>query len=124
MTTRLQFLYKFTPGPRPELATNPDAWTDEDGVVAAEHFEYLEAATNAGTVLLAGRSQDGIGPAIVIIEAATEPEARAFMENDPFVASGLFGADLHPFRVALGRSLQSPARSEPRVLSRESGVGS
>jgi hypothetical protein len=60
--------------------------------------------------LLAGRSQDGLGPAIVILETASEQEARAFMENDPFVASGLFGADLHPFRIALG-SHQSPVAS-------------
>lgn len=110
MTTRLQFLYQFTAGPRPELATDPNAWTAEDEAVAAEHFAHLEAATKAGTVLLAGRSQDGLGPAIVIFEAANEQEARAFMEKDPFIASGLFGADLHPFRIALG-SHQSPVTS-------------
>ena len=102
MSTRPQFLYTFTPGPRPDLATNPEAWTTADEAVAAEHFAYLEAAVTEGTVLLAGRSQDGIGPAIVIIEAADESEARTFMENDPFISSGLFGADLHPFRIALG----------------------
>ena len=102
MTARLQFLYTFTPGPRPELATHPEAWTTEDEAIAANHFAYLEAAATNGTVLLAGRSQDGIGPAIVILAAADESEARSFMENDPFVSSGLFGASLHPFRIALG----------------------
>jgi len=110
VTARPQFLYTFTPGRRPELTTDPDAWTDEDEAVAAAHFAYLEAATDAGTVLLAGRSQDGLGPAIVILEATAEQEARAFMEKDPFVVSGLFGADLHPFRIALERSHQSPVK--------------
>ncbi|MEE8497765.1 MAG: YciI family protein [Acidimicrobiia bacterium] len=111
MTTRLQFLYQFTAGPRPDLATDPSAWSPEDEEIAANHFTYLEEAADSGTVLLAGRSQDGVGPAIVILEAVSELEARTFMENDPFLVSGLFGADLHPFRVALGRSRQSPVSS-------------
>ncbi len=55
-------------------------------------------------MILAGRSQDGIGPAIVILEANSQAEALRFMEQDPFITSGLFGADLHEFRVALQRS--------------------
>ncbi len=99
-----QWLYRFTPGDRPELATDLDAWTEADERVGAAHFGYLQQATDAGVVLLAGRSQDGIGPAIVIFEAPSEEEARRFMESDPFVAGGLFGAELHPFRAALLRS--------------------
>ncbi|MEJ2513103.1 MAG: hypothetical protein P8Y72_16080 [Anaerolineales bacterium] len=38
-----------------------------------------------------------------MIEAETEDAARAFMLEDPFVKSELFGADLHPFRAALVR---------------------
>ncbi len=101
---RPQFIYVFTSGPRPELATEPEAWTESDEAIAEDHFSYLRQATEDGAVILAGRSQDGIGPAIVILEAASEAEARRFMEQDPFVASGLFGADLHEFRVALQRS--------------------
>ena len=98
-----QYLYQFLPGLRPELATQPEAWTEEDAQVGADHFAYLEAATAAGTVVMAGRCQDGIGPAVVIIETESEAAARSFMESDPFVASGLFTASLHPFRVALQR---------------------
>lgn len=97
------WIYVFTPGPRPELGTNPEAWTPEDEAVASAHFQRLQQATEAGTVILAGRSPDGIGPAIVVFEAESEEEARAFMESDPFVASGLFGASLHPFNPALVR---------------------
>ena len=52
-------------------------------------------------MILAGRSQDGIGPAIVIFRAESENDARRFMEEDPFVSSGLFRASLHPFCAAL-----------------------
>lgn len=94
-----QWLYRFTPADRPELARG-EGWTAEDETIAAAHVAYLGAAADEGTVILAGRCQDGIGPAIVILEAPDETAARAFMEADPFVSSGLFGADLHPYRVA------------------------
>lgn len=88
---------------RPELITNPDAWTEEDNRIGEAHFAYLKQATEDGIVLLAGRSLDTEGPAIVIIDAASEEEARRFMENDPFVSGGLMRAKLHPFRAALVR---------------------
>lgn len=98
----LQFIYQFDPV-RPELVTDPDAWTEEDTKIGQAHFVYLQKATQEGVVLLAGRSQDGIGPAIVIFEAESEAAARAFMENDPFIAGGLMRGSLHPFRAALVR---------------------
>ncbi len=98
-----EFLYQFHPGDRPELATDPGAWTAADGEVGSAHFERLQRATADGIVILAGRSQDGVGPAIVIFEADDEAAARRFMEDDPFVAHGLFRASLHPFKAALVR---------------------
>lgn len=98
-----QWLYHFLPGTRPELFTDPEAWTEDDDRVATAHFAHLQQALNKGLLILAGRSQDGIGPALVIFEADDEDAARSFMESDPFVSSGLFGASLHPFRAALRR---------------------
>ena len=95
------FLYQFLPGDPPELATDPQAWTEAEDDIATEHYECLREATEAGRVILAGRSQDGIGPAIVISRAESEDDARRFMEEDPFVASGLFHTSLHPFHAAL-----------------------
>jgi hypothetical protein len=40
-----QFLYQFGPGPRPELATEPEAWTPEDEQIGTAHFAYLTQAT-------------------------------------------------------------------------------
>jgi uncharacterized protein YciI len=100
--SKSQFIYVFDPV-RPKLVTNPDAWTEEDIRIAEEHFGYLQQATREGVVLLAGRSLDGVGPAVVIFEAESESAVRSFMEADPFVAGGLMRASLHPFRAALVR---------------------
>lgn len=100
-----QFIYVYDPV-RPELVTDPDAWTEEDDRIFEAHFAYLKTAAEQGVVILAGRSTDGIGPAIVIFEANTEQEAIRFMENDPFVSGGLMRAVLHPFRAALMRKEQ------------------
>ena len=89
------------PGLRRDLASDPSAWTEDDDRVADSHFDYLQEGLKDGKVVLAGRSQDGVGPAIVIINAAGESESRQFMEKDPFISSGLFVANLQPFRVAL-----------------------
>lgn len=99
-----QYLYVFDPV-RPELVTDPDAWTAEDIQIAENHFAHLKRATEERIVILAGRSTDGLGPAVVIFEADTEADARRFMESDPFVAGGLMRATLHPFHAALVRRL-------------------
>jgi len=104
MADKLHWLYQFTPDEaRPDLASNAAAWAEADEDVFTAHYERLRRGAEDGTVILAGRSQDGIGPAIVIFEADSEAEARRFMEEDPFVSEGLFGANLHPFRAALVR---------------------
>ena len=94
------FLYQFDPV-RPELITEPDAWGEDDLRLAEEHFGYLQRATADGVVLLAGRSPDASGPAIVLLYASSRDEALRFMRSDPFVAGGLMRASLHPFRPAL-----------------------
>jgi uncharacterized protein YciI len=97
-----QFIYVFEPI-RPELVTDPDSWTEKETQIAENHVAYLRKAMDEGIVLLAGRSLDSQGPALVVLDAASEEEARRFMENDPFVAGGLFRAHLHPYRAALVR---------------------
>jgi uncharacterized protein YciI len=103
-----QFIYTIQPL-RPALATDPDAWTEAERRIAEQHFAYLKKVTEQDIVLLAGRSPDGIGPAIVVFEAPSEDQARRFMESDPFVASGLMRGSLHPFRAALVRGSSGPA---------------
>ncbi len=96
-----QYIYHFAPlrdGFRPE------SMTPEEDAVAGRHYAYLKTATERRQVLLAGRSLDETGPALVILEAESPDTARGFMESDPFVAEGIMRASLHPFRVALVRS--------------------
>lgn len=106
-----QFIYYLLPGARPELATDPQAWTEEDQRIGTKHFAYPQAGVAQGTVVTAGRSPDGVSPAVMILDAASEDEARLFMESDRFVAPGLFGACLHPFRIALRREPRAGGRT-------------
>jgi uncharacterized protein YciI len=92
------FIYYFEPA-RPVAE-----WGDKEHAVAEQHFAHLKAATDAGKVLMAGRTLDQGGPAFVVFEAVDEAEAKAFMESDPFVSSGQVRPHLHPFRAALMRT--------------------
>jgi uncharacterized protein YciI len=103
MTEIQHYLYHFLPGERADLASNPDAWTEADNQIAADHFDRLKQALEEGILIFAGRSLDGIGPAVVVFKAADIEEARTFMQEDPFVKYGLFRAEIHPFRAALVR---------------------
>ena len=74
--------------------------TPEESAAMSAHWEYLEAKHAAGELILAGPCTD-TAFGIVIFLAASEAEARAFMENDPSVQAEVMGAELHPFRVSL-----------------------
>jgi uncharacterized protein YciI len=66
------------------------------------HFDRLQKAFDAGTVHLAGPTLDGeFG--LVIFDAEDEEAARRFAAEDPSVQAGVMSAELHPFRMSLGR---------------------
>jgi uncharacterized protein YciI len=94
-----QFIYQFE-AIWPELVTYADAWTDEDNRIAEAHYAYLKEATEAGVILLAGRSLDGLGPTVAIFKAESDEAPHQFVENGPFVSGGLLRSHLHPFRAA------------------------
>jgi adenine phosphoribosyltransferase len=101
------FLYKIQPV-RPEmLSDRPTA--DEDRIVD-EHFAYLRRLTEAGVVLLAGRTlnTDPGAFGIVILAPHTEEAARQVMHDDPAVRGRVMRAELYPFRIALLGSLPPP----------------
>lgn len=65
-----------------------------------EHFEYLKELLKKGILTMAGRlSEVLIG--LVMIEVATRDKALDIMRNDPAVKSGVFHAELYPWRIAL-----------------------
>jgi len=74
--------------------------TAEEDAVMEEHFHYLEQATKAGSVLLAGPCLDETF-GIVVFRARDEEAARDFMFNDPSVKKNVMMAELHPLRISL-----------------------
>jgi len=94
------FLYKIQPV-RPEMLSN--GLTAEEDRIISEHFAYLQDLTEAGVVLLAGRTlnTDYSSFGIVILRASSEQEARQIMHNDPAVKQRVMRAELYPYSLAL-----------------------
>ena len=94
------FLYKIQPV-RPEmLSVGP---TPEEEEAISRHFDYLRGLTEAGVVLLAGRTlnTDYSSFGIVIFRAGSEEEARRIVADDPAVQQRVMRAELYPYRIAL-----------------------
>ena len=95
-----QWIYRIEPT-RPAMVA---AATDEESAVVEEHFGYLQALKAAGILILAGRTQVDEGTfGITFFEAPDEISARAVMETDPAVSSGVMRAELYPYAVAVSR---------------------
>lgn len=79
--------------------------TPEEDRLVGEHFQYLKRNTEAGIVLLAGRTQTGEdeprGMGIVIFRAEDDAAAENFAKNDPAIIGGVMSVDILPYRVAL-----------------------
>jgi uncharacterized protein YciI len=77
-----------------------DSPTPEEAVIMEEHFQYLQTAAEAGTVLLAGPcTDDTFG--LVVFRAGNDDAASVFMFNDPSVKKNIMVAELHPMRVSV-----------------------
>ncbi len=95
----------------------------EQATVGA-HFAHLERMAADGVLVMAGRTEasvtaPGESPdagrtkpldGIVVFAAPDHAAAQTRMEADPAVASGLFVAELRPFRLALIRDRVEPRR--------------
>jgi uncharacterized protein YciI len=97
-----QWLYVLRLVPRLHADT---AWTDADKAAVGRHFTRLQAATQQGRVILAGRTAEPGEKTfgLVVFEAPDEASARTFMAEDPAVVAGVMTAELHPYQVALRR---------------------
>jgi len=98
-----QFIYILRLVPR---LHDEKAWTERDSASVFAHFKRLQDATEKRKVILAGRTDEPFSKTfgIVIFEAQSESEAKAFMESDPTVLNGVMVAELHPYSVALIRN--------------------
>ena len=94
-----QFIY-YLKVARVEMLT--EGPTEEEKNIVSAHFAYLQVATEAGVVLLAGRTatHDPGTFGIVVFVAPDEGAAQEFMAADPAVADNVMSAELWPFRVA------------------------
>jgi len=101
------FLYKIQPVRTEMLSVS---LTPDEEQTISEHFSYLEGLTEAGVVLLAGRTlnTDYSSFGIVILTAGSEEEARQIMLNDPAVKQRVMRAELYPYRIALLGTLPRP----------------
>lgn len=99
---RQQYIYVLHLTPRMHEA---NAWTDKENGVIGQHFARLAKATDAGQVILAGRTSEAPDKTfgLVIFEAEDEEAARLFMQSDPAVVANIMSATLHPYSVALYR---------------------
>ena len=102
MVETQQYLYRIQPTRVEMLSQGPSV---EEEARVTEHFEYLQRLLAEGVLILAGRTlnTDPSAFGIVIFTAASEAEARAIVDNDPAVKSGVMRAELYPYRVALWR---------------------
>jgi uncharacterized protein YciI len=94
-----EWLY-FIHAPRENFAAT---MTDEENAVWAEHVKLLQRRMQDGTLILAGPTTGQINTGVCVFEAPDEDAARAYMEEDPTIASGIARGELRGFRAAFLR---------------------
>ncbi|MBX9927366.1 MAG: YciI family protein [Gemmatimonadaceae bacterium] len=97
-----QFIYVLRVVPR---LYDEKAWTAQDNIAVGAHFARLQAAVQAGSVILAGRTSEPLDKTfgLVVYEAADLAAAEAFARADPAVVAGVMTVEVHPYSVALLR---------------------
>jgi len=90
--TKTTYLVLYRPGP---------AWLTGKSVMEQplkEHGKYMLSLYIKGSMKLAGPLSDNAGGA-VLLEVSHEAEAKAIVENDPAVRSGVFVYEMHPWKL-------------------------
>jgi uncharacterized protein len=84
---------------RPGFVDDP---TPDESRIMSEHFQYLKAALEAGTMLMAGPCIAGADTfGLIVLRVESEEAARTFIENDPSVRGGVQTATVYLFRLSL-----------------------
>jgi uncharacterized protein YciI len=86
------------------LAMLTEGPTDAERSSATEHWTYSQELLANGVIVFGGRTIERTSDgsfAIVVIRATSESDARAIMDADPAVRSGVFRARLFPFQPML-----------------------
>jgi uncharacterized protein YciI len=75
----------------------PDSRDKRPGARPA-HVEYWKPWDAAGKIVIAGPMTDFAG-SLFIVDCDSEQEARQKIENDPYIAAGVFTrVECHPFK--------------------------
>ena len=66
----------------------------------SENLKYIQQLLKVGILTMAGRFAEVL-IGLAFIEAKSREHALEIMKNDPAVKSGIFHAELYPWRIAL-----------------------
>lgn len=77
--------------------------TDAERDVFGSHVDYLARLLADGVLILAGPTLGRVNTGVTVIEAGSEDAARAVMEADPAVSSGVMTGELREMRVSFLR---------------------
>jgi uncharacterized protein YciI len=69
--------------------TYADDSTEQRDAIRPEHRAYLAELTDAGRLLLSGPYEGEPAGALLVLDAATEADARSLTDADPFVTAGV-----------------------------------
>jgi uncharacterized protein YciI len=94
-----QWIYFLHP-PRDDFAAT---MTPQEAEVFAEHFEHLQRLLAEGVLILAGPTLGRVNTGLAIFEADDEDAARAVMDSDPAIRTGVVRGELRQMRVSLLR---------------------
>jgi uncharacterized protein YciI len=95
----VEWIYFIHP-PREDFAAT---MTDEESRVWDVHWERIKRLYTEGRIVLVGPTMGRHNTGICVFEAPDEASARAFMDEDPAISSGIGRGELRPFRVSLLR---------------------
>ncbi len=87
----------------------PADMTEREQQVMGEHFAYLKDLTQKKKVLTAGPVMQPVF-GLVILQTASEDEARAIMDREPSVVAGVHTYEMAPMTVSLLADYRSPYR--------------
>lgn len=98
----------FVHPPRPDFVAT--ITPDEAAIMQGPHSDYLQSLFDDGRLVLAGPTTGGtLDDGLTLLEADDEDEARAVMDADPAITSGLMTGELRMMRVAFLRGRDGPA---------------
>ncbi|MFN0184788.1 MAG: YciI family protein [Aquabacterium sp.] len=93
-----------------EIRTGP-AWdaakAPQEQMFFREHSAHLRRLREQGALVMGARYGD---KGLIVLRAASEAEANAWLKDDPSMQAGTFRYELHEFRVFYSGTLAAPPR--------------